>query len=57
MVEEGVLTALHVAFSRDGPKKCYVTQLIREQAAAVWQLLQQVCAPCSVTKVALCISL
>jgi len=41
MVEEGVLTALHVAFSRDGPKKCYVTQLIREQAAAVWQLLQQ----------------
>lgn len=47
LVEEGVLAALHVAFSRDGPHKRYVTHLIREQAAIVWQLLQQA-NPCTI---------
>jgi hypothetical protein len=40
---EGILTGLHVAFSRDGPEKHYVTHLIREQAESIWSLLQQVC--------------
>ena len=38
----GVLVGLHVACSRDKPEKLYVTHLIRQQAALVWQLLQQV---------------
>ncbi len=42
LVADGALTALHVAFSRDGPQKRYVTHLIREQAATVWGLLQLV---------------
>lgn len=33
----GLLTA----FSRDGPRKVYVQQRIREHAAEVWRLLQQ----------------
>lgn len=43
LLDEGVLTGLHVAFSRDGPQKHYVTHLIREQSELIWQLLQQVC--------------
>jgi sulfite reductase alpha subunit-like flavoprotein len=39
--QAGVLAGLHTAFSRDQPQKVYVTHLIRQQAALVWQLLQQ----------------
>lgn len=38
--QAGVLM-LHTACSRDQPQKIYVTHLIRQQAAPVWQLLQQ----------------
>ena len=37
-VEDGVLT-LHTAFSRDGPKKVYVTDRMRENAEALWKLI------------------
>ena len=40
-VEDGTLTALHTAFSRAQSDKVYVQHRIREQGAAVWQLLQQ----------------
>ena len=35
----GVLTGLHTAFSRDGPSKVYVQDLIQQQAQEVWRLL------------------
>ncbi|CAI7794917.1 unnamed protein product [Closterium sp. NIES-53] len=35
--ESGVLSALHVAFSRDGPAKVYVQHLLKQQAERVWQ--------------------
>jgi cytochrome P450/NADPH-cytochrome P450 reductase len=34
------LMKLHTAFSRSGERKVYVQDLIREQAAAVWKLLE-----------------
>lgn len=34
------LVQLHTAFSRDGERKTYVQDRLREQADAVWQLLQ-----------------
>lgn len=34
---DGTLTALHLAFSRDGPQKVYVQHRIAEQADALWQ--------------------
>ncbi|KAF8056108.1 cypD [Scenedesmus sp. PABB004] len=37
--QSGVLSGLHVAFSREGPCKVYVQDLIRQQAAALWELL------------------
>ncbi len=40
-VATGVLSALHVAFSRDGPQKDYVQHHLESQAAVVWQLLEQ----------------
>eukprot|EP00877_Chromochloris_zofingiensis_P012868 jgi/Chrzof1/7835/Cz02g38090.t1 len=36
----GALSKLHVAFSRDGPMKVYVQDLLLQQGAAVWQLLE-----------------
>jgi len=36
----GVLTGLHTAFSRDGPSKVYVQDLIAQQGAEVWELLE-----------------
>jgi cytochrome P450/NADPH-cytochrome P450 reductase len=37
------LMKLHTAFSRSGERKVYVQDLIREQAAAVWKLLEAGC--------------
>ena len=34
------LVQLHTAFSRDGERKTYVQDRLREQAEAVWKLLQ-----------------
>ncbi|GJP33320.1 hypothetical protein CLOM_g17865 [Closterium sp. NIES-68] len=39
--ESGVLSALHVAFSRDGPSKVYVQHLLKQEAARVWQLIRE----------------
>lgn len=36
----GVISGLHVAFSRDGPSKVYVQDLIEKQGAEVWKLLE-----------------
>jgi sulfite reductase alpha subunit-like flavoprotein len=36
--EDGVLT-LHTAFSRDGPKKVYVTDKMRENSETLWNLI------------------
>ena len=36
---QGVIS-LHTAFSREGPKKVYVQDLLQESGAKVWQLLQ-----------------
>ena len=47
LLQAGVLSGLHVAFSRDQPQKVYVTHLIRQQAPLVWHLLQQVKPLCS----------
>jgi hypothetical protein len=33
------LTGLHIAFSRDGPNKVYVQNLLREEGKAVWGYL------------------
>jgi NADPH-ferrihemoprotein reductase len=39
--DEGVLTALHLAFSRQDPsKKVYVQHLLKDQAKSTWNLLQ-----------------
>ena len=43
--QEGILArqgGLRVAFSREGSTKRYVTHLLRDDAAHIWQLLQQV---------------
>ncbi len=43
--QEGVLAkdgGLRIAFSRDGPAKRYVTHLLQEDGAHIWQLIQQV---------------
>ena len=37
--ENGTLTKLHVAFSRDTAKKIYVQNMIRENAKHVWELV------------------
>ena len=34
------MVALHTAFSRAGGRKAYVQDLIREQADAVWKLIE-----------------
>ena len=39
-VESGVLTRLDTAFSRDGDKKVYVQDRMREQAAEMWKWLE-----------------
>jgi len=36
---EGVLDELRVAFSRDGPKKVYVQDLLRENGQETWELI------------------
>ncbi|XP_015928394.1 NADPH--cytochrome P450 reductase [Parasteatoda tepidariorum] len=38
-VDEGVLTHLHLAFSRDQPEKRYVTHLLRENKAEIWKVI------------------
>ena len=40
-LKDGTLNQLHVAFSREGPKKVYVQDKLREQAAAVYRMLVQ----------------
>lgn len=39
-LSSGALSTLHVAFSREGPQKVYVQDVIREQREEVWKLLQ-----------------
>lgn len=38
--EDGVLKELYVACSRDGPKKVYVQDLIKENKESVWKVIQ-----------------
>lgn len=40
-VSDGILTALDVAYSRDGDKKVYVQHRLKERRDEVWALLQQ----------------
>lgn len=40
-VEEGILSAVDVAYSRDGPAKVYVQHRIKERREEVWSMLQQ----------------
>ena len=40
-IDDGVLTGLKVAFSRDTDKKVYVQHKLEEEAALVWRLLGQ----------------
>ncbi|MDM0041443.1 cytochrome P450 [Variovorax sp. J22G21] len=37
---DGGVVDLHVAFSRDGDRKTYVQDLVREQGAKVWKLIE-----------------
>ena len=39
--EEGILTELHLAFSRQSTKKVYVQHLLKEQAVATWKMLNE----------------
>ncbi|ELU16857.1 hypothetical protein CAPTEDRAFT_153661 [Capitella teleta] len=39
-LEDGTLTQLHTAFSRDQPEKIYVQHLLRQQKDEVWRLLE-----------------
>ena len=41
MQDDGLLTHLSVAFSRDQPQKIYVQDRIREQGAELWRWLQE----------------
>lgn len=38
-LENGTLTKAYVAFSRDQPEKVYVTHLLRQNAAEVWNII------------------
>merc|ERR1711916_347810 len=38
-LDQGVLSDLHVAFSRDGDQKVYVQHLLKDQADAMWSLI------------------
>eukprot|EP00775_Hariotina_reticulata_P009541 gene9541-9705_t len=40
-VDTGVLSGLHTAFSREGPIKVYVQDLILQQGKVLWQLLEE----------------
>jgi len=40
-VEMGVITELHLAFSRDQPEKVYVTHLLKKNLADVWELIKR----------------
>lgn len=39
--EDGTLTELHVAFSRDGTNKVYVQNLLQQNKESTWKLIQQ----------------
>ncbi|XP_035219384.1 LOW QUALITY PROTEIN: NADPH--cytochrome P450 reductase-like [Stegodyphus dumicola] len=38
-LEDGTLTKLYLAFSRDQPEKVYVTHLLRENKAEIWNVI------------------
>ncbi|PRD35221.1 UNVERIFIED_CONTAM: Cpr [Trichonephila clavipes] len=38
-VEDGTLTKLHLAFSRDQPEKVYVTHLLRQNKEEIWKVI------------------
>eukprot|EP00796_Vickermania_ingenoplastis_P008293 gene8293-5811_t len=40
-VADGLLTAMDVAYSREGPNKVYVQHRLKDRRAEVWDLLQQ----------------
>jgi sulfite reductase alpha subunit-like flavoprotein len=40
-LKDGTLNQLHVAFSRDGPKKIYVQDKMREQSANIYRMLMK----------------
>jgi NADPH-ferrihemoprotein reductase len=40
-VEDGTITTLHTAFSREGDSKVYVTHRLEEQADTVWRVLSE----------------
>lgn len=38
---DGTLDELHVAFSRDGPKKVYVQHLLQQNRNSIWKLIEE----------------
>lgn len=39
-MNDGTLTKIHVAFSRDQEKKVYVQHLMKENKTEIWNLLE-----------------
>lgn len=40
-VEDGVLSKLYLAFSRDQSEKVYVTHLLKQNKEEIWNVIQQ----------------